>query len=715
LKGLLMEFKRLLVTGDEWFYPVNSVDELYPIRGEESVVAIDIETTGLNPTEDRISVITVSFPIAGDTLVIPMNDSVEFRQNVKWFLGVLYNYYELVAHNAQFDLGFIQQEFGIGYPKYPVWDTMLAEQLIYAGYKRSASLAETSKRRLGREVDKSLQTSFAYGQELSPEQVEYAALDVEVLFEIRQQQKQEFESGPAETLRIWDIEQNALPVFSEMWRRGIGFDLHEARPIIAEVQEEYDKLELHLQEVLTPFIVQQRVREFDEAVKKRDEYEARLQEQVDKLENYWYKHIHYQKEIDQHPDISWEFEGWNDESIDKKDNKPKGLKRYVRFKLSQWRKENPRPPKPHIDNTPINLGSAKQMVYAINAYGYPLADYQKSTLESAQYTADEKTVDEVITPLLAWKQKSKFLDSFGEKLIAKMDSEGKLHAGWRQLGTSTGRCSAANPNLLQIPKRSDLGRRFRKCFVAGDGNVFIKADYSQMELRLVAELSGDTALTEAFNKNQDIHLLTAGGIFHPGVEYEKLTELVTSDQRDVGKTTNFATLYGMGPQKLQRTNAAQGIKISLTQAQQALDGWKTTWKEAARFISDQGTQAVIHGYTETALGRRRYFSSAETKEEEGAVRRAGANHPIQGSNADITKIAMKAIQDQVTQYDASVVLQVYDEIVVESPVEYAMEVYDIVVAEMENAARLVLMNVPVKVDAVITPTWSEDDKIYPDD
>lgn len=702
-----MEFKRLLVTGD--------VQDVNISPG--CVVALDVETTGLNPIEDRVSVVTVSGLMHGGdgthyTWIIPLSD----KDSGNWYtaayvLDFVYKECNVLAHNAQFDLGFIQQEFGIGYPKHLVWDTMLAEQLIYAGYKKSTSLAEVSKRRLGIEVDKSLQTSFAYGEELTPEQIAYAALDVEVLFDIRQQQMDELQAGPEEHLRIWNIEQNALPVFAEMWRRGIGFDVHEARPIIADVKAEYDKLEKHLQEVLTPFIVRQRVQEFDEKIKERDKYDALLREKTLEFEDEW----NWIMEKGPADEDWWASKRWDDTKVDKKDNKPFGMKRYVKHLLSEWRKENPRPQKPHIDNTPINLASSKQMVYAINAYGYDLADYQKSTLESAQYTAPEKVVEEVITPLLAWKQKSKFLDAFGEKLIARMDSEGKLHAGWRQLGTSTGRPSAASPNLLQIPKRSDLGKRFRKCFVAGDGNVFIKADYSQMELRLVAELSGDAVLTKAFKEDQDIHLLTAGGIFHPGVAYENLKDLVTSDQRDVGKTTNFATLYGMGPQKLQRTNAAQGVSITMAQAQQALDGWKSTYKQAAQYISDQGTQAVLHGYTKTALGRRRYFEEPTTPEERGSVQRAGANHPIQGSNADITKIAMKAIQDQVEKFDASVVLQVYDEIVVESPVEYAMEVYDIVVAEMENAARLVLMNVPVKVDAVITPTWSEDDKIYPDD
>lgn len=629
-------------------------------------------------------------------------DAVDRTALVDW-LTDLYRDCKLVVHNAAFDLAFLHQQFGVGYPAHPVWDTMLAEQLINAGYGESAKLEDVLYRYFEIVMDKTLQTSFD-GQELSDDQLAYAAEDVRHLIPLAEAQRTKLkELGLG---RIWWIERNAVNVFAEMWRRGVFVDLERLNPLIETAQAERGDLEQQLVSLLTPYIYDLRVAKYDEEMEARRDYREREAKAEAEYARQWQAKFDrdYPFGFKDHPE-------WNDIAT-YDDGRVKGQTRYVKDHMKLWREVNKLPKKPKLDDSPINLKSPKQVLFALQNYGLDIKDTKAETLEALTYTATPTQRDELVKPFLDYRGVTKMIQD-AEILVGLLDEHSRSHGNWRQLGTATGRPSCARPNMLNIPKRPE----YRACFRASPGNVFIVADYSQMELRLVAEMSKDPNLTHAFRENLDIHSLTAAGIYHNSNDPASAIHLVDEDkERPVGKKVNFSVLYGMGPATMVAGLAAEGFPITFPQAKKALDGWRGTYRLAAEFIEEQGELANLRLYTTTPLGRRRNFyppSGDDEKAQRAGIARAGANHPIQGANADITKLAMTLIQPQVFPLGGSVVLQVYDEIVVEIPVEHAEEAYAIVVGSMTAAAEEVLKTVPAAVDAVVSPSWSEKEAIWP--
>jgi len=236
---------------------------------------------------------------------------------------------------------------------------------------------------------------------------------------------------------------------------------------------------------------------------------------------------------------------------------------------------------------------------------------------------------------------------------------------------------------------------FRRAFVARDGHVLVTADYSQIELRIMAALSGDPEMTRAFVEGQDLHRLTASRIF--GVPEDAVSER----QRKIGKQVNFGTLYGMGARRLVAELAAQGIRISLEEAQGALDGWRRTYRRAAEWIRERGVEAVRDGVAKTALGRIRSFATPRDAAEAAAIARRGGNLPIQGTAADIMKLAMSELVGM------GIVLQVHDELVLEVPEGYAEVAVEIIRDTMRRCAEEVLDGFPVGVDVTVGRSWAE--------
>ncbi len=297
--------------------------------------------------------------------------------------------------------------------------------------------------------------------------------------------------------------------------------------------------------------------------------------------------------------------------------------------------------------------------------------------------------------LLEYREVAKLLSTYLEALPAEVNpATGRIHTSFNQIGAATGRISSSDPNLQNIPVRSPRGEAIRRGFVPREGHRFVVADYSQIELRLLAHLSGDPAFVEAFRAGGDIHRQTAAVIF--GVD----VGAVTPEMRARAKTINFATIYGQGAHSL-----ARQLGISHEEAQRFIDGYFERFAGVRRFLDDTVEQARQRGWVETIFGRRRYIS--ELQEKNYSIRafgeRIAKNSPLQGSAADLIKIAMIRVHERLRGASgARLLLQVHDELVLEAPAAAAEAVGRLVKDCMEGAASLA---VPLVATVGIGDNW----------
>ena len=307
---------------------------------------------------------------------------------------------------------------------------------------------------------------------------------------------------------------------------------------------------------------------------------------------------------------------------------------------------------------------------------------------------DEEFVKLIIDFRIHSKLASTYIDNL-PNLVAKEDN--RLHSDFNQVVTTTGRLSSSNPNLQNIPIKSEYGRQIRKAFVAKDSSkILLSADYSQIELRVLAHMADEKALIDAFKNDQDIHARTAMEIF--GLKEDE----VTSDHRRVGKTLNFALIYMQGP-----FATAKQLDISMSEAKKFIDTYFKVFPKVKPFMDKTLEDARENEFTETLYGRRRYFRNLSSrnkilqKEEERQAFNAG----IQGSAADIMKIAMIELDKKLKTYtDANLILQVHDEVIVECDKNNKDEIKELIVTTMANAAKL---KVPLKVDIGEGINWLE--------
>lgn len=304
----------------------------------------------------------------------------------------------------------------------------------------------------------------------------------------------------------------------------------------------------------------------------------------------------------------------------------------------------------------------------------------------------------IIDDILDYRQVTKLKSTYVDGLLKSTDQDGICHTTFKQTGTATGRLSSVNPNLQNIPVRTEAGRRFRRYFVPkSDGNVLIDADYSQIELRVLAHISGDENMREAFLSGEDIHTATAARVFGVAPEY------VTGEMRKRAKAVNFGILYGMGEFSL-----AEDLKISRAQAKEYIESYLASYSGIDGYLKNVIAQAREDGYTTTLFGRRRYIPelSASNKNLQNFGERVARNSPIQGSSADIIKIAMINIDKKLKESGtrAKLLLQVHDELLIECPREHAERVLEMLKSEMESAVD---MNVPLMVEANIGENWLE--------
>ncbi len=294
-----------------------------------------------------------------------------------------------------------------------------------------------------------------------------------------------------------------------------------------------------------------------------------------------------------------------------------------------------------------------------------------------------------------YKLKSTYLDSLGE--LVHPDT-GRLHTSFNQTRTSTGRLSSSDPNLQNIPIRTEMGRQIRRAFVPRDGWQLLAADYAQIELRILASMSGDAAMRETFRREGDIHTDAAARV------YDIDPEAVTPEQRSKAKEVNYGIPYGISPWGL-----AQRMRMPVDEAQSIIKQYRKSYPGVSRLLTELVEKAQDHGYAETLLGRRRYLPDIDSSNSNrrSAAERVAVNMPIQGTQADMIKIAMNRIHERLATEDwkTQMLLQVHDELVFEVPPAELDAVQSLIDTEMREA--LPLDEVPVVVDMDVGPNWLE--------
>lgn len=365
----------------------------------------------------------------------------------------------------------------------------------------------------------------------------------------------------------------------------------------------------------------------------------------------------------------------------------------------------------------FNLGSPKQL--SVLLFDKLNLDRKKSRKIATGYSTDAGTLEKlqgdhpVVDTILEYRTLSKLKSTYVDALPALMrkDSQ-RVHTNFNQTATATGRLSSSNPNLQNIPIRTEFSRQIRKAFLPEDNWLLVSADYSQIELRILAHLSQEPVLVEAYQKNEDIHTVTAKIVF------EK--ENVTSEERRLAKTINFGVIYGMGSLKFSRSTG-----VDKGSADRFIKKFNQQYPKVFEYLERMKREAIAQGYVETILGRRRYFNfeGGSLRQLQGSkpddidleklkrmsaidaqLLRAAANAPIQGSSADIIKIAMIKLHQILPEYQSRLLLQVHDELVLEVHPDEWEELQPKIRETMENAVQL---SVPLLVDVHAGPNWME--------
>jgi len=333
----------------------------------------------------------------------------------------------------------------------------------------------------------------------------------------------------------------------------------------------------------------------------------------------------------------------------------------------------------------LNLNSPKQITDAFKSLGVDLPDTKVWTLLKVDHPAAKD--------LLAYRELQKRLGTYLEtypKFIH--EKTGRIHPNFLQCRVPTGRLACTNPNVQQIPHEDE----FRSCFVAEEGNILVIADYSQIELRILAEVSEDPEFVRAFNEGEDLHRLTASTMF--GVPLGD----VTKEQRTDAKRINFGLMYGRGAKSL----SAQ-LGEDEDHARKLIDEYFANYPKVQKFLNETADKAIKDGTLRTLANRVRKFraTSGLSNRERGSLRREAMNYPIQGSSADIAKLALIYIHEELLDLDARLINTIHDEFVVECREDLAEEVSEKMKSAMVKAGEDLLEKVPVEVEAMVSGEW----------
>lgn len=643
-----------------------------------------------------------------------------------------------IAHNAAFDGGWFQK-IGV-YPRRIV-DTMIGEMVLNCGLIRPAgyfSLGQTLLRRLGVAHDKGLQLSFVGADpetfEPTEEQIKYLLRDVRFLPSLAGVLAEEI--NQAGLKKTWQLENRFTQTIAMMALHGAPVDLENYRAVLAESEEEYNRLAEVLSEALTPSIMEVRRREYDEDKAIWDEWAARRDMAFATIR----------------VGIYGDREKGNKEELASFNAGKKG-----------WREANPAPftSEPRLVSSPIKPTSSRQLKAALNELGVDVADTERVTLLMAQplATPEQRTILETMGK---FSEVKRFREGYGTLLLSRMHPDGRVRTRYHQIKT-TGRigsskwsdkarcehCGGVNPfddeddtkpkcdHCGKEYKGAEFGtnlqnphKKFRKHVVAPAGRLFTIADYSQVELRVAAEYilrfnpESKDALVAAFRDGEDPHSRMAARV--SGRTYADILSAVDSgdeptvDLRKAAKTTNFSTLFGITPPRLAakiyvaRADTRPFGEVQIAEAADLIAAFRELNPTIGRIQDQWGEMALELGYTETLGGRRRYFTRTAmmSRAQERAIRREASNAPIQGTAADIAKEAGVLIYDSLAEfnetfpeYDAFLWNAVHDEVCSEHDEELE-EVMNPKVKELcLQAYNKYILHVPGDVECKTGKVW----------
>lgn len=552
-------------------------------------IALDTETTGLDPHQHKIRLIQIAVP---DQPVVIVDLAAIAPEALDPLRELLTNPAIKIFHNGKFDWKFLVKA-GLK-PTGPYFDTMLASQLLKAGLPASHSLKAIAAEYLGIELDKDQQQSDWSG-EISLTQLEYAARDAAILLQLREVIKPKLvEAGLVKAAKL---EFEALPAVAEMELHGMLLDLSKWEALGREMEQAKAKAKAELAQYL-----------------RSGNPQTSLLAEFDVVD----------------PD------------------------------------------------------SPSQVLAALKVMGIPV----DSTSKNALIPLSDKYP--VVKTLLEYRRFAKAVSAFTEKFPAHVNPvTGRIHPDYNQYGAATGRFSASNPNLQQVPR----GKEVRSCFIPTPGYKLVVADYSQIELRVAAEISGDRTMIEAYQKGEDLHKLTASLITG------KPLDEISKSERQAGKPVNFGLIYGCGAKKLGQTAENDyGVVKPLKE----WEAYRTQYFKAYRGIASWHTRLIREKPMEirTLSNRRRQWT-------EQPWVTATSNSIVQGTAADITKIALAMLPDALVGTGAKLIGTIHDEILLECPEATADEAARNLAEVMVKAGQVYLKLVPVEVEAKVADSWAD--------
>lgn len=569
----------------------NDLKTAYQNIIKSQVVAVDTETTGLDPYLSKIRLIQFSTEehsyiidcFCFDNLSI-LNEIFSSSEPIKIF------------HNAKFDIKMLKRHYNFEFDN--IFDTMLASQIISAGISNTHNLKDVVERYLNKIIDKSEQRSDWTG-ELTDSQLRYAIEDVKILLPLREKLRQLLIDN--KLVRVAKLEFDCCVAVSEMELNGCKLD-----------EEKWLKIQNSIE-------------------KKHEELSQEIQRELANSSN----------------QLSL-FEGFSS----------------------------------------ININSTTQLVESLNNMGIKVKDSSEGTL--IQF----KDKHPIIEKILEYRGLQKALSSYGKNTLEHINKVTKrIHADFNQLRADTGRFSCSNPNLQQIPATEE----YRSCFVAENGNKLVIADYSQVELRILAELSQDSHFIKAFESGEDLHKATASNMF--GVPIEQ----VTKEMRTQAKSINFGLAYGRGASSL-----ASQIGTSVETAKELIEKYFEVYSGIKDWLFNAGRLAVKYEQSRTLSNRlRKYVFDKNNRSEVATIDRQGKNSPIQGTSADITKQALILISKSIKNTPIRLINTVHDEIILECPEEESEFAAQLLEKNMIDAARIYLKKVPIVVDVHISDYWKK--------
>jgi DNA polymerase-1 len=614
---------------------------LAKIEAEKGVLGVDTETTGLDPRCNQVRLIQLGGK--GYALIVDLDGwRTEGERRVPWGAQGLRQLKTMleggrvkVLQNAAFDLNFLRGEGVVLGGK--VFDTMVAAKLINNGSGAKNDLGSIVQRKLKVELPKELQKADWSG-EISQEMYSYAARDViclPLLVPVLTKALAETRVRSATTLLdIFMLEMRVLRPIALMQWHGFGFDHEGAQQLRVTLLEEAEALKTVFLERL------------DQEIRAR------------------------------HPDAP---QTWlpreEDGSVNTRE-KDSGSKR---LGTKVYKGFNPRSP--------------QQMAQRFEQAGILLPPDEKGAPSLDQnLLAFLRKEYELIDQYLSWKTAVTKVSSI-EKLLESIGPDGRIHCNYRQMGTETGRLSAASPNLQQVNR----GREFRSKFVAAAGYELVVADFSQIELRVAAELSGEQRMVDAYTAGRDLHTETAALLTKTTID------AVTKEARTSAKIANFGLLYGAGPATLQKQAVSQyGVDMSIEEARSIVEGFRAAYPTLYKWQQEEGKKTT--SAVQTALGRRRMLVGFNDKYT------TRINTQVQGSAGDIAKLAIAYLWEKILKApldEARLIAMVHDEIVLEVKEGCADKWAQLLKESMETAGQLVCKKVPVVAEVSHGKTWAD--------